>query len=165
MKLRTLACWFALALAWASPALAQTYAVGDVTPQRTAVPTVCLNATTGLATGCSGVPATPSSTTALAANQIIKASPGTLYSFEVQADSTLCAAAWWVMIYNATSAPADGAVTPIKSYAVPAGTCQVGGTFAAGGVAFSTGIVIGDSTTGPFTKTASTHAYISGDFN
>lgn len=102
------------------------------------------------------------SSSALAANTVIKASAGNLYSFQVSADSTLSAAAWWIMIYDATSAPADGAVTPKKCYALPSGS-----TLASFGfqypVAFSTGIVIGVSTTGCFTKTASTHAFISGD--
>jgi hypothetical protein len=107
--------------------------------------------------------ATVVSTAALAANLIVNASPGNLYSFQVAADSTLSAAGWWVMIYNAASAPADGAVTPAKCYAVPAGTTTVSASFIDAGAAFTTGIVIGVSTTGCFTKTASTHAFISGD--
>lgn len=136
----------------------------------TAVASGTVNARVGISAppNNSGVATSPaagaSSTNSLAANQVVKASPGTLLSFEVQADSTLSAAAWWVMIYNATSAPADGAVTPAKCYAQTTGTTQMGGSFATGGVAFSTGIVIGVSTTGCFTKTASTHAFISGDF-
>lgn len=105
---------------------------------------------------------TPITSSALAANQVIKASPGSLYSFSVSADPTLSAAAWWVMIYNATSAPSDGAVTPVKCYAMPLGATTLGASFNSP-VAFSTGITIGVSTTGCFTKTASTHAFISGD--
>jgi hypothetical protein len=101
--------------------------------------------------------------TTLEANHVIKASAGALYSFEVQADATLSAAAWWVMIYNATSAPADGAVTPAKCYQIPAGSPGANFAFPAP-ISFSTGIVIGVSTTGCFTKTASAHAFISGDF-
>lgn len=108
-------------------------------------------------------PATAASSSALAANQVVKGSAGTLYSFNVAADSTLSAAAWWVMIYNATSAPADGAVAPVKCYSVPSGGSAISGSFGAGGVTFSTGIVIGVSTNGCFTKAASTHAFISGD--
>lgn len=105
---------------------------------------------------------TPATSSALAANQIVKASAGSLYSFEVSADSTLSAAAWWIMIYNATSAPVDGAVTPLKCYAMPLGVTNYAAAFPVP-VAFSTGITIGVSTTGCFTKTASTHAFISGD--
>jgi hypothetical protein len=110
-------------------------------------------------------PATPVSCTALCANLVVKASAGTLYSFEIAADSTLSGAAWWEMVYNATSAPADGAgQTPLKCYAAPSGTTTFNGSFTSGGIAASTGITIGVSTTGCFTKTASTHAMISGDF-
>lgn len=114
--------------------------------------------------GCSAAPTTtPVSSAALVANQVISASPAKLASFDISADSTLSGAAWWVMIYNATSAPADGAVTPAKCYAVPSGATSIFAAFPAP-PSFSTGIVIGVSTTGCFTKTASTHAFISGDF-
>jgi hypothetical protein len=99
----------------------------------------------------------------LCANQIIKGSAGNLYSFNISADSTLSGAAWWIMIYNATSAPTDGGVTPAKCYAMPLGTTSYSAAFPVP-VAFATGITIGASTTGCFTKTASTHAFISGDF-
>lgn len=105
---------------------------------------------------------TPTTSAALTANSIIKASAGNLYSFEVSADSTLSAAAWWIMVYNAASAPADGAVTPLKCYALPSGAVSYAAAFPTP-IAFSTGITIGVSTTGCFTKTASTHAFISGD--
>lgn len=106
--------------------------------------------------------ATPTSASALAANQIIKASGGNLFSFTVSADSTLSAAAWWIMIYNAATAPIDGAVTPLKCYAMPSGATGFAAAFP-NPVSFSTGITIGVSTTGCFNKTASTHAFISGD--
>lgn len=104
----------------------------------------------------------PSSTSALASNQTVKGSAGNLYSFEVSADSTLSAAAWWIMVYNATTAPADGAVTPAKCYAQPAGVTSYAAAFYIP-VQFSSGITIGVSTTGCFTKTASAHGFISGD--
>lgn len=106
---------------------------------------------------------TYTSSSALAANQVLKATPGTLASFEVSADSTLSAAAWWIMIYDAASAPADGAVTPAKCYGMASGTVSFSAGWAQP-VAFLTGMVIGVSTTGCFTKTASTHAFISGDY-
>lgn len=132
---------------------------------------VTLPTTPTIAAG-NGVVETPSSessaglapvpSTALEANHIIKGSAGNLYSFNVSADSTLSAAAWWLMIYNATSAPADGAVTPTKCYAFPAGTTSYSAAFMLP-VNFSTGITMGVSTTGCFSKTASAHAFISGD--
>lgn len=100
---------------------------------------------------------------ALVANQVINAAPSSLYTFNVSADSTLSAAAWWIMIYNATTAPADGGVTPARCIAMSSGSTAYTGAFPIG-LQFSTGIVIGVSTTGCFTKTASTHAYIAGDY-
>lgn len=110
-----------------------------------------------------GVAGTHAATSALAANLEVKASAGNLYGFNVSADSTLSGAAWWLMAYNATSAPADGAVTPVLCYAAPTGTTSINGTFNVP-VAFATGIVLSVSTTGCFTKTASTHAFISADY-
>ncbi len=105
----------------------------------------------------------PSATAALASSLILKGSAGNLYALEVSADATLAAATWYVMIYNATSLPGNGAITPAKCFTVPAGSY----TFAAGWGAipayFSTGITVGVSTTGCFTQTASVHAFISGE--
>lgn len=110
-------------------------------------------------------PATHAQTSALASNLVAKAAAGTLYSFNVSADTTLNASTWYVMIFDAASLPADGAVTPAKCYAMPAGAPTASGLFGAGGVTFSSGIVIGVSTTGCFTKTASTHAlFIGADY-
>ena len=106
------------------------------------------------------------SSTALAANVVLKSSfqlsECVLYGFDVSADSTLSAAAWWIMIYDATAAPSDGAVTPAKCYAMASGTTSYAGAFPIPPI-FKNGIVIGVSTTGCFSKTASTHAFISGD--
>lgn len=101
---------------------------------------------------------------ALASNLILKASAGRLFAFNVSADSTLSGAAWWVMLFDATSAPGDGAVTPAKCYAVPSGTTFISAGWPAGGVNFLTGITVVVSTNGCFTKAGSVHAFISGDF-
>lgn len=103
------------------------------------------------------------STPVLAANQVVKGAPGQLYGFQVSADATLSGAAWWVMIYDATAAPADGTVTPRKCYAQASGATSFAQTFPKP-IQFGAGITIGVSTTGCFSKTASTHAFISGDF-
>lgn len=116
--------------------------------------------------GGSGVLVSPGSkaqTSALATSVTLKAAPGTLYSFNATADSTLNAAAWYLIIEDATSW-GTGAQTPAKCYYVPAGQSTFGGTFASGGVAFSAGITVGVSTTGCFTVTSSAHAFISGDY-
>ena len=106
---------------------------------------------------------TYASTAALAANLVIPSSANkSLTGFQVSADATLAAADWWIMIYDATSAPADGAVTPAKCYYMPATTTSYSAGFT-GFTKFPNGIVIGVSTTGCFNKTASAHAFISGD--
>lgn len=87
-----------------------------------------------------------------------------LVSFEVAADSTLSAAAWWFLIYDAAADPGNGTVTPAKCFAVPSGTAQIGGTYASGGVTFTNGIVGVVSTTGCGTETQSSHAYIAMDW-
>jgi hypothetical protein len=104
----------------------------------------------------------PTSTSALAASAVIKGSGGNLYSFEVAADSTLSGAAWWIMVFNATSLPTNGAVTPAKCYAMQSGTTNFSAAWPTP-VQFGTGVTIGVSTTGCFTLTASVHAFISGD--
>src|SRR5579862_306229 len=97
-------------------------------------------------------------TSALAASLVLKASAGALYGFDVAADSALSMAPWWLMIFNAASAPADGAVTPAKVYAFPAGTLGYAASWGIAPLPFSTGITLVVSTTGPFTKTGSAHA-------
>lgn len=141
---------------WNNPGLGSSIAVNSLGQ-------LC---TTGGGGSSSGGTAAPASTTALASSLVVKASAGTLYSFSATADSTLAptgSSVWYLMIFNATSAPADGAVTPVKCYQVSG--AQTGGTFAAGGVGpFSAGITMVASTTGCFTKTASAHAFMSGDY-
>lgn len=119
-------------------------------------------ASTSNAVPTASAPLTQVATGALAANLVVSAGAGNLWSFDVAADTTLSAAPWWIFVFNNTSAPADGAVTPAKCYALPAGATSFTGGFPAG-VAFSTGITIGVSSTGCFSKTASTHAFISAD--
>jgi hypothetical protein len=116
---------------------------------------------TPLATSASGV--APVVSSAVETSHVIKAGAGNLYSFNVSADSTLAAAQWEVLIFNATSAPAAGAVTPVKCYIVPAGGTSISGAFPTP-LYLGTGISITVSTaTTCFTQTDSAHAFISGD--
>lgn len=108
-------------------------------------------------------PATVVSSATLTTSQVIAAVPGSLKSFNVSADSTLSGAAWWIMIFDAATDPAAGAVTPAKCYAMPSGATGIAAAFPTP-AKFNTGIVISVSTTGCFTKTNSAHAFISGDF-
>lgn len=117
---------------------------------------------TSTPSSAAGVGLTPVSTAALASNSVTKASAGNLYSFEVSADVTLSAAPWWIMIFDATSLPSNGAVTPKKCYAMAGGVTSYSAAFPTP-AAFGAGITIGVSTTGCFSLTASVHAFISGD--
>lgn len=100
---------------------------------------------------------TPVVSSAAESNRVFKASAGNLYAYQV----TTGAAAGYVMIFNATSAPADGAVTPVKCVVVAANSTV--GVSINPPEAFSTGITAVFSTTGCFTKTASATAMFSGD--
>lgn len=102
----------------------------------------------------------PTSTTVVASSLVAKASPGNLHGIVVTADSTLSAAAWWVMVFNATSLPSNGTVTPAFVWAVPQGALSLTVGFDIPAY-LGTGAVIGVSTTGPYSLTASAHAAIS----
>jgi len=59
----------------------------------------------------------------------------------------------FIMVFNAASAPADGAVTPIVvAYAPAAGNWSI--SYGAAPAFYSAGITVCDSSTGPLTKTA-----------
>lgn len=114
--------------------------------------------------GSGATPATIATSAVGVTSQVVKASAGTLFSFEVEADSTLAGSAWYVMFFDATSVPSAGTVAPKKCYWVPASTQQTGGTFASGGIAFTTGIVEVVSSAGCGTYTPSAHATLSADY-
>lgn len=117
---------------------------------------VISNPSAGTAAGLTSV-----QSSAVETSHAIKASPGNLYDFNVSADATLSAAVWEVMIFNATSPPSAGAVTPVKCYQVPAGTTSVSGAFPTP-LFMGTGISITVSTaTTCFTQTDSAHGFIS----
>jgi len=95
-------------------------------------------------------------TSAVASALVLKGSAGNLYSVDI----TTGASAGYLMVFNATSAPADGTVTPLICTPVAANT---GIRYTATPPAvFSTGITAVFSTTGCFTKTASATAFIAG---
>lgn len=89
---------------------------------------------------------------------VVKAGPGNLYGI----CATNGASAGYLMIFDAVSAPADGVVTPRKVY-VMAANSTIAFDFDVP-LRFATGITMVFSTTGPFTKTASATAFLSGDF-
>lgn len=95
----------------------------------------------------------PTNSTALESNHVIKNGAGNLFWLTVTSDAN----AGFLMIFNATSAPTDGAVTPV--YCVPIAASS-GNPFSWQQVpmVFSTGITAVYSSTGCLTKTASVHA-------
>lgn len=70
----------------------------------------------------------------------------------------------WLFIYDATSCSANGTVTPKKAYAYTTANVSIGLSWADIPIVNSTGIAACFSSTGPYTATASTTAFISVDF-
>lgn len=103
-------------------------------------------------------PISPSGT--LESNHVVCAAACNAYGFQVNTTT----AAEWVMLFNATTAPVDGAVTPARWYQVPAnGTLIVDMTDGGIPIRFTTGWTLVCSTTGPFTKTASALCTFAGE--
>ncbi|WP_397586798.1 hypothetical protein [Sphingobium fuliginis] len=99
----------------------------------------------------------PVASTAVESNRVFKASAGNLYRLSI----TSGASAGYLMVFNATTAPADGAVTPLVCRAIAASSTLTI-SFSDFPARFSTGITAVFSTTGCFTKTASATAYFEG---
>jgi hypothetical protein len=103
---------------------------------------------------------TTAQTGAAASSLVAKASAGSVVSISGSAVSGS-----FIMIFNATSAPADGAVTPLKCW----GPMAAAGPFAFGWgpgpvLTMSTGITVVSSSTGCFTKTATNAAFIAVEY-
>jgi len=95
---------------------------------------------------------------AAASSLVLKASAGNLYTFRCTNTS---ASAIWVLLFNATSAPADGAVTPEAWWQVAA-NADLSVSYGDVPVVLGTGGTLSISSTGPFTKTAVTSGACSG---
>jgi len=110
------------------------------------------------ADGTSTTGIAPASSTAAESCRVLKASPGNVYSV-----SGYIGAAGFLMLFDATSAPADGAVTPKAwAYASAAGSWSM--SYGSVPAVMATGITICASSTGPLTKTAySTNTVFSGN--
>jgi hypothetical protein len=92
-------------------------------------------------------------------NHPLKGSAGNLYGVSV----TTGTISGFLMTFNATSAPSDGAVTPIACVVAPA-NATTSLTFSGRPPSYySIGIVVVFSSTGCFTKTASATAFFAGD--
>lgn len=97
----------------------------------------------------------PGSSSALEAGHVLKASPGNLYSLYVMTTSD----AGYLMTFNATSIPGDGAVNPVECIQIPANSAAAISFDGSPPDYYSDGIVAVFSLTGPFTKTASATAF------
>lgn len=100
---------------------------------------------------------TPVENTVVGSNVVVKGSAGNLYGFNAVSG----ASQGYLMVFNSTTAPADGTVTPVKCYVLAANS-SLAMTYNPP-LRFSTGITLVFSTTGPFLKTASVTAFLSGD--
>lgn len=70
----------------------------------------------------------------------------------------------WLLIYDATSCSANGTVTPKKAFAYTVANTTMGVSWNNAPMIDTTGTAACFSTTGPYTATASTTAYISLDY-
>lgn len=117
-------------------------------------------ATTAAVTGSSLVPPSPTftQTSALASNLVLKAAAGSLYACYVTTSST----PGWMMLFDATGAPANGTVMPKNCIYCPANaTTEIELPFLTA-EPFATGITAVFSSTGPFTLTASSSVFMKG---
>lgn len=97
-------------------------------------------------------------TTVAAGSLIAKATAGNCYGFNVVSG----ASAGYFMLFNSATVPADGTVTPFRTYVMAANASL--GVHWDVPRRFSAGIVGVFSTTGPFTKTLSATAFIAVDY-
>lgn len=133
---------------------AGTATVGKVGIDQTAPGTT--NGITITPSSAAAVGIAPVASGAAESNHVLKASAGNLYGLTAAIGAT----SGYVMLFDATSAPVDGAVTP--KYCFPVSSNGTNGGIAIGWksppAAFATGITAVFSSTGCFTKTASATA-------
>lgn len=134
--------------------VSQTSSGGVTAPAGTAADPIF---STTAPSSASGAAVTRTQTAAAAGSQVVKASAGNLYGYNVVSG----ASAGYLMIFDATSAPADGTVTPKLVEAIAA-NASIQQNFRTP-IRFATGITMVFSTTGPFTKTISATAFLAGD--
>ena len=97
------------------------------------------------------------STPSAAASIVLKSSSGSLASFAANSSS-----ATWLLLFDAASVPADGAVTPIWSGMLIAG--MLSGAWPEP-LAYANGLTAAFSSTGPFLKTSGPTGFISAQIN
>lgn len=107
-----------------------------------------------------GMAPTPATQSAVQSCTVLKSSAGQLYSLSAAIGATT----GYIMVFNATAAPGDGAVTPAwpPIRVVSDGTSGWASYSFPYPLTLGTGITVCFSSTGPFTKTASATAILSG---
>lgn len=112
-------------------------------------------------TAASAAGITPVVSASLESGHILKASAGNLYSVTATVNNN---ANGQIMVFNSTTVPADGAVTPIECINVNAGgTVSINPGMNGPPEQFSTGISVAFSSAGScFSKTASANAFFNG---
>lgn len=140
---------------------AQTNYLGTVFIADSTVPSrqLTISASGGITTSVTPVAVATVASTALEACHVLKASAGGLITLTAEIGAT----SGYLLVFDASSAPADGAVTPIWWREISSNGTN-GGLSASWGVSpisATTGITACFSTTGPFTKTASATAAFS----
>lgn len=102
---------------------------------------------------------TPTQSAALGSSLVLKGSAGNLYTATISVGAT----ALYLMVFNATSAPIDGAVTPALCYGPLPINAPYALSWAPGPPAvFGTGITLVSSSTGCYSKTASNASFLAG---
>lgn len=138
-----------------------TTTIAGSAPGTAASPSANVISTVPQASAASGSGVAPVFSSAVETGHVIKAGAGNLYTISASADATLSAAAWALMVFNSTTVPAAGAVTPAWCVLLPAGATGYAGAFPTPmylGTGISVAVSVGQTC---FTKTDSAHAFIS----
>lgn len=70
----------------------------------------------------------------------------------------------WLLVYDSLTCGANGTVSPLRTYAYPTANLSATVSWGSTPLRFATGIALCFSTTGPYTATASTTAFIAADY-
>lgn len=138
-----------------------TTTIAGSAPGTAASPSANVLSGVDLSSAASAAGVVPVFSSAVETGHVIKAGAGNLYSVSASADATLSAAAWAIMVFNSTTVPASGAVTPAWCVLLPAGATAYTGAFPHPmylGTGISVAISVGQTC---FTKTDSAHGFIS----
>ena len=138
---------------WSVSWSGQNVGISGTLPAFAATPTFNLGTAPTLTTQCAALNAVV--TSVASSSLVMKGAPGNLMSLAVNSTG-----AGWLMLFDATSSPADGTVSPKWAYPIAAGGALNMAWL--NPLAFTTGIIAVFSSTGPFTKAASATAFISG---